>query len=147
MLLVEAKAHTQELDSGGKRFDSNSHSGNHESIGEAIRKANADLNDRLPGWNLDRDHHYQVANRFALAWKLASLGVPVVLVFLGVVGADEMKNGTRESFSTHGEWEVAMSAHTAKVVPEKAWGTEISAGAATMVPLIRSVRPQFLVAA
>jgi crotonobetainyl-CoA:carnitine CoA-transferase CaiB-like acyl-CoA transferase len=34
----------------------------------------------LPGWSLSVDSHYQICNRFAWAWKIASLGVPVVLI-------------------------------------------------------------------
>ena len=30
-------------------------------------------------WGLSRDDHYQLSNRFAWCWKLATLGIPVVL--------------------------------------------------------------------
>jgi len=42
-------------------------------------------------WQLSRDSLYQLANRFAWAWKIASLGVPVALVYLGFIAADQMK--------------------------------------------------------
>ncbi len=63
---------------------------NHAQIGRAISEASLGLKDTMDGWNLSRDSHYQLANRFAWAWKLASMGVPVVLVYLGFLGAAEM---------------------------------------------------------
>lgn len=145
LILVEAKAHTQELDDRGKRFDGYSDAANHHSIGAAIHAANVDLNRRIPQWNLARDHHYQLSNRFAWAWKLADLGVPVVLVFLGILDAQEMDRGERRSFATHAEWQTTMANHTAGVVPSEAWDKRISVGAANVLPLIRSIRAQFVV--
>lgn len=37
---------------------------------------------------ISRDSHYQFANRLGFAWKLASIGVPTVLVYLGFTGDD-----------------------------------------------------------
>ena len=63
---------------------------NHNQIGDAIQQANHGLEPLLPGWDLSRDSHYQLSNRFAWSWKIASMGVPVVLVYLGFLNADEM---------------------------------------------------------
>lgn len=143
LILVEAKAHTQELDDSGKRLDATTNLDNHSSIGAAIDAANADLNRRTPNWNLNRDHHYQVSNRFTWAWKLAELGVPVVLVFLGILEAEEMDNATRRAFASHDDWKTAMLNHTAGVIPRDAWGQELQIGAASFIPLIRSARSNF----
>ena len=95
LLLVEAKAHAAELSTAGKRLRKhsslNSHA-NHQRIAEAIQQANAGLRRATGGsWNLSRDHHYQLSNRFAWAWKLATLGLPTVLVYLGFLEAEEMR--------------------------------------------------------
>ena len=50
------------------------------------------LNGVLPGWSLSRDSHYQLANRFAWAWKLADMGLPTILIYLGFLNAAEMKD-------------------------------------------------------
>ena len=99
VLLVEAKAHQAELEreSGGKRLErdaSRNSRRNHGRIGKAIEEANVGLRS-LTGdqeWGLSRDSCYQMANRFAWAWKLASLGMPVVLVYLGFLNAIEMSD-------------------------------------------------------
>lgn len=43
-------------------------------------------------WAISRDSRYQKSNRFAWACKLAGLGLPVVLMYLGFVRADEMRD-------------------------------------------------------
>jgi len=40
-----------------------------------------------PDVRLDRDSHHQLANRLAFTWKLATLGIPVVLLYF--TGRDE----------------------------------------------------------
>ncbi len=85
LLLVEAKAHQNELSRAGKGKKPSTENGrkNHERIGSAIEQANAGLGSVTRGiWGLSRDHHYQLANRFAWSWKLAMLGVPVVLLYI-----------------------------------------------------------------
>ena len=100
LLLVEAKAHAGELSAAGKTL-TKSPSANSVQNGQRIRAAIAEANTRLggqaQGWHLTADTHYQMSNRFAWAWKLADLGVPVVLVYLGFLNADEMGNGAFHS--------------------------------------------------
>lgn len=86
LALVEAKANVPELKSEGKPLsdDASNHSrANHERIGHAIEEARCGLSKLVPGVAITRDSHYQLANRLAFAWKLASMGLPVVLVYLG----------------------------------------------------------------
>ena len=56
-----------------------------------MSEANQALNQTLPGWALSSKRHYQLSNRFAWAWKLADLRLPVVLVYLGFLKANEMR--------------------------------------------------------
>ena len=64
ILLVEAKAHSDELEAGGKPLSANASPNsirNHERIGLAIDEAATGLQ-RATGkrWNISRDHHYQL---------------------------------------------------------------------------------------
>ena len=88
LVLVEAKAHATELSSEGKllvgrltaEMQKRSNE-NHQRIAEAIAEAATALRALIPQIALSRDESYQFANRMAFAWKLASLGIPVGLVF------------------------------------------------------------------
>lgn len=144
LLLVEAKAYTSELAKSGKPhwrrakgLDDNeaarsreAHERNAAQIQEACRQASAALNDILPGdWNLSTKSHYQLRNRFAWSWKLASLGVPVVLVYLGFLNANEM-TPPGNTFSSLEDWKACMETHAAGTVPNKAWGATLKINAA-----------------
>jgi len=87
LLFVEAKAHEGELDWGGKPLAddaSEGSQGNHANIGRQIALASKELNALCgSGFNLSIKSHYQLVNRLTYLWKLASVGIPVVLVYLG----------------------------------------------------------------
>ncbi|MGB9475148.1 MAG: hypothetical protein WCE87_08770, partial [Candidatus Udaeobacter sp.] len=145
LLLVEAKAHHSELKSNPKPIDKKPSDGserNHEQIGRAIGEANAALNKEIPGWNLSRDSHYQLANRLAWTWKLASMGIPVVLVYLGFLCATEMSD-QGEPFVDCADWTRVVLGHSQGVVPEQAWGRDIKVGSASFIPLIRVWTQEF----
>ncbi len=115
LLLIEAKAHHGELKSedhcgAGKK--------NLKRISENINEANTALNRILPGWNLSHENHYQLSNRIAWSWKLASIGIPVILVYLGFLKAEEMPNFLRDEQS----WNTSLKSYARGVVPEDAWG-------------------------
>ncbi len=139
LMLVEAKAHWRELSCAGKLNPRTANGWeNHERIGAAIQEANVPLNEILSGWGLSRDSHYQLSNRFAWAWKLASLGVPVILVYLGFLNADEMSDRGRP-FHSADDWEGAVRTHSAGVVPDNVWGDSLlDVGGTPLRALIRS---------
>ena len=125
LLLVEAKAHDKELSEAGKSQPGTDNSKkNHDRIGIAIEQANAGLNSVLNGWALSRDSHYQLCNRFAWSWKLASLGVPVVLVYLGFLNATEMTD-QGQFFDSNKAWEACIRNHSQNFVPADAWGKRL----------------------
>ncbi len=99
LILAEAKAHYGELGSGGGVAKNHQ---NEKRIRDAIAEANHNLNRISYGWNLTADSHYQLCNRFAWGWKVASLGVPVILVYLGFLNVEDMP-GYRV-FRTDEEW-------------------------------------------
>ena len=135
LVLIEAKAHDRELKTDGFGADN---SANRKKIRLAVEGANRMLNNVEEGWTLTCDSHYQIANRFAWALKLASIGVPVVLAYVGFLNAAEMHD-RGEPFATARSWEEAVRTHTKNVVPANAWGEPLLIEGIPMVPLIRSV--------
>ena len=148
LLLVEAKAHATELARGGKSFKGEKASinskRNHERIGEAIEEASAGLRiSTEENWNLSRDSHYQLSNRFAWAWKLASLGVPVVLVYLGFLEATEMAADKKQPLDSLEAWEIIVKEHSKGIVPDGCWGDYLYIGDTPLLPLIQACRQSF----
>ncbi|MEE8405336.1 MAG: hypothetical protein V3S17_08090 [candidate division Zixibacteria bacterium] len=132
LLLVEAKAHYTELNPDDRCGASKP---NFERIGEAIRAANDGLNKVQDGWNLSHESHYQLCNRFAWSWKVATLGFPVVLVYLGFLNADEM----RDPFPDAQSWDNAVRNYSRGLVPESVWGSKLILDDTPIYPLIRSM--------
>ena len=141
LLLVEAKAHEKELSAAGKSRPTTQNSiRNHDRIGAAIAKANEAFQSMASGdWALSRDHHYQLSNRFAWSWKLASLGIPVVLLYFGFLNAQDMA-GDGPLFPSEAEWTRALKDHCQDVVPETCWGEWVYFADVPLVPLIRGVK-------
>jgi hypothetical protein len=104
-------------------------------VRSAILEANQALSGNFAAWGLCVERNYQLCNRFAWSWKLASLGIPVVLVYLGFLGADEMGRG---AFRTPDDWERHLLEHAQGTVPVQVWGNRVSGGQSFFVPLIRS---------
>jgi hypothetical protein len=139
LVLIEAKAHVEELPTKGKQRSAQSNEQNHNKIGQAIQEANRGLATVIPGCNLSRDSHYQLATHFAWSWKIASLGVPVVLVYLGFLNAEEMNNWFRSA----NDWADRVRMWSNTRVPATVWGTEVSIGGTLFVPLIRAIDIRF----
>jgi hypothetical protein len=136
LILIEAKAYDKELKQNDKCNASNAD--NLEQIGKAIREANAGLNTILPGWRLAQDSYYQICNRFAWSWKIATLGVPVILVYLGFLNAEEMADQGEPLHSTD-EWGDVIRSHAHGIVPDHAWNTRLEINGTPMCTLIRAV--------
>lgn len=147
ILLVEAKAHWAELEKeeAGKPLRagaSRNSCRNHVRIGKAIEEANEGLSGLTNGgtWALSRDSCYQMANRFAWAWKLVDFGVPVILVYLGFLDAAEMSD-EGDPFSDHPNWVDCVQTHAWGRVPEEVWERSWRARDGTcFVPRIVCVR-------
>ncbi len=144
LLLVEAKAHWNEVagSSKGKRLGKPASNGtlkNHEKIGEAIGEAAVGLRTVTGGrWGISRDSHYQLSNRFAWSWKLASLGVPVVLVYLGFLYATDIAKGGN-LFHSEAHWERVVRGHSEGVVDSGCWGRWLDVDGVPLIPLIRAM--------
>lgn len=140
LLLVEAKAHDRELSEAGKSQPTTANSQlNHKQIGQAIAQANSSLNEVLKGWALSHNSHYQLSNRFAWAWKLAMLGVPVILVYLGFLDATEMLD-RGQPFNSSEAWQTYMRNHAKNIVPDDAWEKRLEIDGTPVWFLIRSMQ-------
>lgn len=78
----------------------------------AIRDASVALSEDtgLP-WALSRDWNYQMSNRFAWAWKLTDLGIPVIVVYLGFLKADEISD-LGKPFTDSMDWQNVVTRHS-----------------------------------
>lgn len=141
LIIVEAKAHKSELDSAGKTPTTGATEdswANHRSIEKAIHEANAGLNGAYgpQGFSISIERCYQLSNRFAFAWKLASLKIPVVLMYLGFVNAKEMG----DYFHDDKDWAKNLLEHSNGIIPEAAWNEEpIMISSIPIYPIFRAV--------
>ena len=141
LILVEAKANVAELKLDGKSEPNSleSRSGrNHLRIRSAIAQARSGLEDAGVPMQIAVGTHYQLANRIAFTWKLATLGIPTVLVYLGFTG-DSGISDVGLPLGGHRHWQEVLLEHAAPVVPEQFWGRRINVGNTSMWPLIRSL--------
>jgi len=146
LLLIEAKAHDQELSKeaiGKKNLEfpvSCNSRRNLLRIDWAMRDANIALAGatELP-WALSRDWNYQMSNRFAWAWKLTELHVPVVLIYLGFLNADDI-DGLGKPFTSAMDWERAVKDHSQALFPSSVWNQRLECNGQPLIPLIRSLR-------
>jgi hypothetical protein len=144
LLLIEAKAHDEELSKeiAGKKLRTEASQdsvANHGRIAKAIVSARDALHEATSlEWQISRDSHYQMSNRFAWAWKLTELGFAVALIFLGYLNAQEM-NDKGNPFADHSEWECLVKAHSKPLFPPKVWNREWTINGRPFIPLIRSV--------
>ena len=145
LLLIEAKAHTEELnkEEAGKVLThpiSESSRRNHDRIAASIQEANLALGEETGfPWVLSRDWNYQMSNRFAWSWKLAELGFSVILVYLGYLDAREMDKGSKQKhFADHSEWAELVVSHSELLFPAEVWGSCLPVHGRPFVPLIRS---------
>jgi hypothetical protein len=140
LVLVEAKANWPELDEGGKRLSTNPSTNsleNHARIGAAIEEANQ-------GWqaidqrvSISRDSHYQLSNRLAFTWKLATLGIPVVLVYLGFTGDSGIAD-VGAPFADDHDWQRAMASYAGSIFPTDCMNRTIDVQDTLVWVLVRS---------
>jgi hypothetical protein len=140
LVLVEAKANWPELSSDGKILKvkaSSKSRDNHERIRLAIGEAQRGWKELDAGVNITLDTHYQLANRLAFAWKIASLGVPVVLVYLGFL-RDSGITDAGKPFVDASDWQLAFGRYTNGVVPASLFGRRLEVAATPIWLLERS---------
>lgn len=148
LLLIEAKAHGIELikERAGRKLQAPVTADaerSHVRIGAAIQEANVALTEEthLP-WTLARDRNYQMSNRFAWAWKLTALGLPVILIYLGFLGAEEMVDQSA-AFEDHAAWEALVVSESASLFPGQVWNRAWNVHGVPFIPLIASTNQPF----
>lgn len=149
IFLIEAKAHLGELNS--ERISTREK--------RNIKHIHAALAEATDGWNniledyaeqrgfklshkvkLTTNTHYPVCMQFAFAWKLASLGVPTILVYLGFLNALEPdEKDTRISFPNQALWSQCVFEKTSKPLPEEIWDETFIVGSTPLTILRRSI--------
>lgn len=116
LLLVEAKAHEGECSTAGKELAGDA-SPESERNRRQIRRCLTQAREGLRSFGvfrLDVKSHYQLANRVAYLWKLASLGTPVVLLYLGFTGDTYFE---RDHLLNADHWQRVMGAYMKDVIP------------------------------
>jgi len=78
-----------------------------------------------------------MSNRFAWAWKLSELGIPVILVYLGFLNAEEMRD-QGVPFAEHISWEKLVKSQSITLFPENVWNNRWLIHGQPLVPLIKS---------
>jgi hypothetical protein len=140
LVLVESKANHAELKDEGKFLHGNASKNsreNHEKIDNAIVEACEALNRVAPGIRISRDSHYQLSNRVAMAWKLASLGIPTVLMYLGFLG-DGGITDVGIPLTDGKEWNDIFWQYADGMLPRDFAERPIYCGSATMYLIVRS---------
>lgn len=140
LVLVEAKANWPELSASGKnraKPESDRSRENHDRIGAAINEARIGWCEHYPGVEISRDSHYQLSNRLAFAWKLAMLGIPTVLMYLGFTG-DKGISDAGQYFQDDSDWKEAFRQYSNERVPEAVLEQRLEFGTAPVWLLVRS---------
>lgn len=100
LILVEAKAHISELLKKSDQTGAKRGSPNYIKIENALSEVSTAYK-----YNLSPDNHYQLSNRIAWSIKLASMGIPVVLLYLGFINTEEMDEKKHDLIEDLGQWE------------------------------------------
>lgn len=145
LLLIEAKAHDAELrnEERGKELKPHVTSKsrrNHVRIGTCIQDASLSLSEETGlVWALSRDWNYQMANRFTWAWRLVSMGIPTILVYLGLLDCQEMRTASQIPFSNHEDWRRLVEEHGAHLFPAGVWDHRWIIQGSALIPTIRTI--------
>jgi len=99
LILIEAKAHISELLRKRDKTGAKKDSPNYIKIENALSEVSTAYN-----YSLSADNHYQLSNRIAWSIKLASMGIPVVLLYLGFIDTKEMDDKKSDLIKDLRQW-------------------------------------------
>ena len=146
VLIVHAAAHIGELNSDhSHQREKTALPQIHKAFAEATEGWNALLKERAEtlGYKLSHrvklstDSHYRLSCNFAVAWKLARLGVPTILLYLGFLDATELEPDGYLAFRDHEMWEKCVFEKTSKPLPEEIWDTSFTLPSAAPLAILR----------
>lgn len=138
LIIIEAKSHKNEVKKEGKIFknqSSYSSKANHDRISQAIKEARDDLS---KGIKISIDHDYQLSNRIAYTWKFTTLGIPVILIYLGFINDTEMED-IGEPFKSADEWNKFIKDYIKDIFPVKLLEKKVPCGNSYFYFLLRSI--------
>lgn len=139
LLLVEAKAHSFEMSMSGKTLSQKATDrsrANDTRIREAIQQASAALAGAVPGVALSASREYQLANRVAHAWWLATQGIPTVLIYLAFLNDTRMRD-LGEPLKDEEDWRGWFGVHSRGILPSDFAERWIDCGSAGMYLALR----------
>jgi hypothetical protein len=140
LILIEAKAHAAELKVDGKapiQPNSINSAENDRQIRAAIAEAAEEFGVLGYACRLSADSHYQLANRLAFTWKLASLGLPTILIYLGFLG-DTGLAGPYRPLSSPDHWRAVLTEHARQISADCLLDTHFLVGTTPAWVVIRS---------
>jgi len=116
---------------------------NEFSIRLRLAEASIGLNRlKLGEFQLSADHDYQLSNRLAYLHKLASDGVPTILLYLGWTSSPDW---TTDPFTNDSAWKASVKEHFERIAPwtfvEKKHQSE---SGAQFQMIVRSISPDSL---
>jgi len=152
LILVEAKANCPELRNGPKKpfklsqeqvqrmsvpeqeISKRRSLENNITIDAALSEVTEALRSEFPTIILGRTSDYQLSNRIAFTWKVASLGIPVVLLYLGFIGDDTF--GDKKLIDGN-HWKREIEEHLKTIGSPDILGRRIDTGNADMWMLVK----------
>lgn len=142
LVLVEAKANKTELKVEGKSLNADATAkskANDGHIRAAVDEACRGLRCLGPDLTITCDSHYQLANRLAFTWKLATLGIPTVLIYLGFYGDIGIADAG-PPFKDGEDWSQTFKDHAATAQCAPLFEKRLDCGAAPAWMLVRAKR-------
>ena len=76
------------------------------------------------------------------SWKLASLGIPVVLMYVGFLNAREMQDAG-EPLHSYDDWTNKMRSYCVDTVDKTCWNKRLDVDGTPLLPLLRVVEQPF----
>lgn len=143
LILVEAKAHRGEL-----YYKDPSKAGDvsRKEITRALGEIQGPLAHKFQDIRFDIDSSYQISNRIAWAAKLAEIGIPTVLIYLGFLNCPEMDHGSYKILRNSEDWKNLVKEYPGKktkgtwaYIPEELWNRKIKFGKTSFIPVIASM--------
>lgn len=134
LVLVEAKAYVREFTEGAQGHGSGNEQ-NATQITAAIKEAAIDLARHTPGVKISSKAWYQFSNRIAWAWKLASLGMPTALVYLGFTNDERI---ALDPLKGDDHWRDVIISNTEHIFPAALWDRPLDVRGTPLWFLLRS---------
>lgn len=147
LLIVEAKAHHGEMSEKNSKSPVDKKSdrsiANDLSIRLRLAEANIGLSRLgLGEFRLSADHDYQLSNRLAYLHKLASDGIPTILMYLGWTGSPDWET---DPFRNRKNWKTSMKSHFERIGPWKfVEKKHLLETGASLQMIVRSISPDSL---